>query len=91
MQEIVCRVVGKVQGVMYRTYVQDAATKLELTSYVENCADGTVAVVAQGIPDTLKELVEYLHEGSSLSRVEEVSVEWQTPKQLFEEFSIKYV
>lgn len=88
MTEMYCIVSGAVQGVSYRTYVQDSATTLEVTGWVKNMADGTVVVLAQSYPDTLKEFVEYLHEGSLRSKVEAVSVDWRTVKTVYDEFSI---
>jgi acylphosphatase len=88
MTEIHCVVTGKVQGVAYRTYVQEIATQLNLVGYVKNDKDGSVMVVAQGDPDTLKEFVEYLHEGSLLSTVTGVAVEWKTASKTFSEFSL---
>jgi acylphosphatase len=75
---------------MFRTYVQESATNLGLVGYVKNVSDGTVVVVAQGLPDILKEFVEYLHEGSLLSVVESVSVDWRTGGVTYEEFSMLY-
>lgn len=88
MIEISCSITGKVQNVSYRVYVQDAATELGLVGYVRNCADGSVEVCAQGLTDTLKDFVEYLYEGSLRSVVEGVAVDWRTPKQVYQEFSI---
>lgn len=88
MTEIQCIVSGKVQQVSYRVYVQDAATELQLVGYVKNMSDGTVEVVAQGQPDVLKEFVEYLHEGSLMSKVESVAIDWVSPKVTYEEFSV---
>lgn len=90
MLEMQCIVSGKVQGVSYRTYVQDSAGALGLTGYVHNLSDGTVEVVAQGDQTTLKEFVEYLHEGSLLSEVEGVAVEWRSLKNKLDDFSILY-
>lgn len=90
MLEMQCIVSGKVQGVSYRTYVQDSAGALGLTGYVRNLSDGTVEVVAQGDQTTLKEFVEYLHEGSLLSEVEGVAVEWRSLKNKLDDFSILY-
>lgn len=89
MVEIRCVVLGQVQKVAYRVYVQDSAATLGLTGWVQNLHDGSVEVVAQGSPDELKELVEYLHEGSLLARVDSVAVDWQSVKETFEDFSIK--
>jgi len=90
MMEICCIVTGKVQNVRYRDYVQTSATQLHLTGWVRNLPDGTVAVVAQGEPDLLKEFVEYLHEGSLQAQVEGVAVEWRTTKRQDDDFSIKF-
>jgi acylphosphatase len=88
MVEIHCVVSGKVQAVAYRTYVQDSATNLKITGYVKNLADGTVEVVAQGAPDLLKEFVEYLNEGSLMSEVAGVSVDWRSIHKTYPEFSL---
>jgi len=83
-----CVITGKVQGVQYRVYAQDSAVELDLVGYVKNLPNGTVEVLAQGMPDTLKEFVEYLYEGSLSSAVESVSVDWQTAEKTFTEFSV---
>lgn len=88
MVEIQCVVTGKVQGVAYRTYVQESATELELVGYVKNLSDGTVSVVAQGKPEVLKAFVEYLHEGSLMSVVEGVAVDWGSANKTYSEFSL---
>ena len=90
MNEIKCIVSGKVQGVSYRAYVEDRARDLALVGFVQNMPDGTVAVVAQGVTDNLKDFVEALHEGSVLAHVEGVATDWGTAKTLHEDFSIIY-
>ena len=90
MIEMQCVVTGRVQGVAFRAYAQDAADELGVTGWVKNAADGSVLLCAQGTPDLLKEYVEYLHEGSLRAEVEGVAVEWATARELFTEFSIKH-
>lgn len=87
MTELQCVITGKVQGVGYRDYVQEAASGLGLFGYVKNLPDGSVEVVAQGEPDILKQMVEYLHEGSSLSQVLGVAVEWRSSTIVYDDFS----
>jgi len=89
MLELYAIIIGGVQGVRFRDYVQTAAMELELTGYVQNKKNGSVLVVAQGNADNLKALVEYLHEGSSLSRVEGVEVEWRSVDTVYNDFIIK--
>lgn len=81
-------IAGRVQGVAYRAYVQEAATALNLVGWVKNRPDGTVTVLAQGKPEDLKEFVEYLNEGSLHAKVEAVAVEWQNVDKTFTEFSV---
>ena len=88
MIEMYAVVSGKVQGVMYRTYAQEVATNLGLVGYTKNAQDGTVVVVAQGLPDTLKEFVEYLYEGSVLAKVEGVAIDWRSAVATYQEFSV---
>lgn len=88
MIEIVCIVRGTVQGVRYRAFVEDAATTLGVTGSISNQTDGSVRVVAQGLPDVLKEFVEFLHEGSLRSVVVSVEVEWRQPTATYYDFSV---
>lgn len=88
MVEIQCIITGKVQRVGFRDFVQEAANKLQLVGLVKNKEDGSVFVLAQGQPEALREFVEYLHEGSTLSKVEGVGVEWGTAGAVYEDFSV---
>lgn len=90
MTEIHCIVSGKVQNVRYRDYIQGAAGELGLVGWVRNLPDGTVEVCAQGLPEILKDFVEYLHEGSLQSKVEAVSVDWRTARKTLDDFSIRF-
>ena len=90
MNEIHCVVSGLVQQVAYRAFVENRAYYYNLTGWVRNNTDGTVTVLAQGITDNLKALIEDLHEGSVLARVSGVAASWRTGKDIYPEFSIYY-
>lgn len=89
--EICCIVSGRVQMVMYRDFAQRKARSLGVVGTVKNLADGTVEVVAQGTPDQLKSYIEKLNEGSILSKVDEVAVEWRSSRNAYDDFTIVYV
>lgn len=89
-EELEATVSGKVQGVMYRDFVQKTADTLGLVGCVENRRDGTVRVVAQGMPDALKAFAERLNEGSVLAHVTEVAVTRRDPSAHFDEFSVRH-
>ena len=90
-EEIRCIVSGRVQLVMYRDFAQRNARTLDVVGTVQNLENGTVEVVAQGTPDQLKQYIEKLNEGSILSRVEDVAVDWRSTKNTYDDFTIKYV
>lgn len=81
---------GRVQMVMYRDFVQRKARGLDIVGEVENCADGTVCVRAEGEKAKLDTLVEMLKKGPFLAKVENVSVAWKEPTGNFMSFIIRY-
>ncbi len=88
MIELHAIITGRVQGVRYRTFVEQAAMELGLVGSVRNLPNGSVYVIAQGLPEVLKSFVEYLHEGSLFANVEGVAVEWRSIESPLYEFSI---
>lgn len=87
-EEIKCRITGRVQMVMYRDFAERKARKFDVVGTVVNLQDGSVEVIAQGTPEQLKKFIECLHEGSVLSRVKDVAVEWRTSTASFDDFRI---
>ena len=69
-ERIEVRVVGHVQGVGFRWFVNRRASRLGLVGWVANDRDGSVSVVAEGPRERLDELVDALREGPPGARVE---------------------
>jgi acylphosphatase len=67
--------VGRVQGVGFRRYVEREALALGLTGWVRNTPDGRVEVLAAGPEDGLGRLAERLRQGPRGARVYEMSTE----------------
>ncbi len=65
-------IVGRVQGVGYRYFVQELAQELGLRGYVRNLRDGRVEVLAIGSDETLRLVRQALEKGPIMSRVAEV-------------------
>lgn len=89
-EEIICRVTGRVQMVMYRDFVQRKARTFDIVGRVKNMEDGSVEIIAQGMPESLKQFIGQLHEGSVLSKVEDVAVSWRSTTEFFDDFRIIY-
>jgi acylphosphatase len=81
---------GRVQMVMFRDFAQRKAKSLGLVGEVENCADGSVCIRAEGDKEKLEKLVVHLKRGPFLSKVENVNVEWKEPTGNFTSFIIRY-
>ena len=69
-------VYGRVQGVGYRFFVIDVASKLGLTGYTRNQSNGSVEVVAEGSQAGLDALLAELRRGPVLARVDRVDASW---------------
>ena len=69
------RVRGRVQGVWFRASTAQRAGELGLRGRAENCPDGSVLVHAAGPAAALDRLVEWLHRGPPMARVDSVEVE----------------
>ena len=70
MQRMTATVHGRVQGVGFRAFTQEEATRLGLVGWVANQWDGSVLVVAEGPDAALQRLVDGLHRGSPAAHVD---------------------
>ncbi len=66
---------GRVQGVFFRDSTRRLARELGLSGYAINLPDGRVEVLACGPAQRLQQLVDWLHQGPELARVDRVVVE----------------
>ena len=62
-------VTGRVQGVGYRYFCQDAAASLSLTGWVRNQPNGSVELEIQGNGSEIESVCERLSEGPPLAHV----------------------
>jgi acylphosphatase len=67
-------VMGRVQGVGFRYYTEKKALELGLTGYVQNQADGSVKIEAEGQEEQLLEFIHWCHKGPQWARVQKVSI-----------------
>ncbi len=55
-----------------------------------NTRDGRVEAVLEGEKDKVEDMVRWCHQGSPMSRVTRVNVDWQEYTGEFRDFSVKY-
>lgn len=81
---------GRVQGVGFRAHVEYSARQIGgLTGWVRNVGYDTVEAVAEGEDANVRRLIEAMKQGPRSSRVDESTVEWETPTGEFQEFGMK--
>lgn len=75
MKTVRVQITGKVQGVWYRAWTVDEATKRGLRGWVRNRRDGSVEALFAGDDATVDDMVKACHEGPPLAEVDAVAVE----------------
>ena len=82
---------GRVQGVGFRMYVRENASRLGLRGWVMNMSDGTVDMEVQGPEAKVDKLFEIIQAGNYFIKVTELHMEKQNPVLPPENgFGIKY-
>lgn len=69
------RVTGRVQGVWFRGWTKDEATRRGLRGWVQNEADGSVRALIAGSEEAVRAMLDTLHEGPEAARVDRVAAE----------------
>lgn len=65
---------GVVQGVGFRYFTRQEATRLHLTGRATNQADGSVEVIACGDSRLIERLIIWLHQGPPSAHVDRIDV-----------------
>ena len=81
---------GRVQGVFFRTFVEEHAQRLGLVGYVRNLPSGAVEVMAEGERECVNKLVERLKMGPPTAIVDRVEINWSEFTGDHSEFRVRY-
>lgn len=81
---------GRVQGVAYRAFTRDAASRLKLCGGVRNVDDGRVEVDVEGERRVVEAFIELLKTGPPMARVDDLEVRWDAPTNHHKDFRIWY-
>lgn len=68
------RIEGRVQGVGFRAFTQKTALQYQLSGWVKNEPDGSVAFEAQGQQENIEAFMELLKKGPVFSKVADVQI-----------------
>lgn len=81
---------GRVQGVYFRSYTQDAAESNSVCGWVRNLYDGRVEAVFEGEKESIEKVINWCRHGPPGAHVTDVSVTWQPYTGEFPSFAIRY-
>jgi acylphosphatase len=73
---------GRVQGVFFRDSTRRKAGSLGISGWARNREDGAVEVVAEGEPDAVEALVDYIRRGPGHAEVSDAEVTEEEPEGL---------
>ncbi len=79
---------GRVQGVGFRWFTWDAASRDGITGWVRNLPDGRVEALVEGERDAVTRMERSLRSGPASARVEQVVVDDEDATGAFTDFSI---
>jgi len=74
MRAVLLRITGRVQGVGYRAWAIEVATRLRVRGWVRNRADGSVEALVIGGEDRVAAMIEACRVGPFAARVSEIAV-----------------
>jgi acylphosphatase len=81
---------GRVQGVAFRAFTRDAASRMKLCGGVRNVDDGRVEVDVEGERGAVEAFVELLGTGPPMARVDDLELRWERPTGQHKDFRIWY-
>lgn len=81
---------GRVQGVWFRDYTCRQALSYNLTGWVRNLPDGNVETLLCGAGEKIKVMIEWLHTGSPMSRVDGLVVREIEMDEEYSTFEVRY-
>ncbi len=65
---------GRVQGVWYRAWTVETATKFSLTGWVRNRKDGTVEAVLSGEEAVVDQMITACYQGPPAARIDNIEM-----------------
>lgn len=97
LKQVYLYIKGDVIGVGFRAWTKIQAKIVGVDGWVKNVFDkpeiygvgGGVEVVIQGEEEKVEKVVDLVKQGPPISRVDDVEIFWEEPKEMFEGFEIR--
>ncbi|MFO0752795.1 MAG: acylphosphatase [Thermodesulfovibrionales bacterium] len=80
---------GRVQGVYYRGFTEEAARSLGVKGWVRNLPDRRVEAVFEGERAAVEQAILRCRQGPPAARVDGIDIVWEEPVEGFTDFEIR--
>lgn len=87
MKTLKIKIIGTVQGVLFRKFIKDSADELKIKGFVRNLDDGSVELVIEGKDENVNELLRRCEEGPAHANIKKVDFK-EISNQGFENFRV---
>lgn len=84
------QVIGRVQGVGFRSSTRSQAIRWGVTGFVRNLPDGSVEILCEGSPEKIEKFLEWVNTGPPGSQVQEIRKRRIIPNGTYRRFSLEY-
>jgi len=81
---------GVVQGVNFRYYTRREAIRHNVTGWVSNLPDGSVAAIFEGEEEEVEAMVQWCRQGPPSAQVAELIIQPEDYRAEFQSFSIRF-
>ena len=81
---------GSVQGVLFRSSVEEQALPAGVTGWVRNLPDGRVEAVLEGEEDAVGRVIAFCHRGPPYARVDRVEIRDEEYRGDLRGFTVRY-
>jgi len=81
---------GRVQGVFYRAFTRNLATRLGLNGWVRNLYDGRVEALFEGSRELIDQAIQECWKGPAGSSVRNITVSREESSAEYKGFEIRY-
>jgi len=97
LRQVYLYIKGDVIGVGFRAWTKIQAKIIGINGWIRNVynkpenfgVNGGVEVLIQAEESKIKKMIEVLKKGPPISRIDNIEIYWQDPKEIFEDFVIK--
>jgi acylphosphatase len=81
---------GRVQGVFYRAFTRNLASKLGLNGWVRNLYDGRIEALFEGSRELIEQAIQECWKGPAGSSVRNIDVRGEESPAEYKSFEIRY-